>query len=171
MDMTDRGWVMLNMTKIARQLAPSFHPSYKLLLSVMQKQEQKQAIKFARLAARQQQEQEKAEVLPPQTASNQSSRKRTHNLSLSIGEGSAKRARQEQESSPSPAPSEPKTANQPISPVNADFTGSTSEEKDETNTAHLLRTFLDNTMDVLQDRFRKIEWQKSNSKLVELTAT
>ena len=109
--------------------------------------------------------------MTPPTTSSESSRKRTHNLSLSIDEGSAKRVRQEQESSPSPAPSEPKTANQPISPVNADFTGSTSEEKDETNTAHLLRTFLDNTMDVLQDQFRKIEWQKSNSKLVELTAT
>ena len=167
MDMTDRGWVMLNMTKIARQLAPSFHPSYKLLLSVMQKQEQKQAIKFARLAARQK-EQEEPDALPPPS---ESSRKRTHNSSLSIDEGSAKRARQEQESSPSPTPSEPKTPNQPISPVNADFTGSTSEEKDETNTAHLLRTFLDNTMDVLQDRFRKIEWQQSNSKLVDLTAT
>ena len=37
--------------------------------------------------------------------------------------------------------------------------------------AHLPQIFLDNTTDVLQDQFRKIEWQKSNSKLVELTAT
>ena len=114
-DMTDRGWVMLNMTKIARQLAPSFHPSYRLLLSVMQKQEQKQATKFARLAPRQQ-EQEETAVLPPPTTSSESSRKRTHNLSWSIDEGSAKRVRQEQESSHSPTPSEPKTPNQPIPP-------------------------------------------------------
>jgi len=165
--MKDRGWVMFNMTKIARQLAPSFHPSYKLLLSVISKQQQKQAIKFARLASRQQE----PEAFPPPTTSSESSRKRTHDLSPSTDEGSAKRAQQEQESSPSPALSEPKTPNQPISPVNADFTGSTWEKKDETNMAHLLRTFLDNTIDVLQDPFCKIEWQMSNSKLMELTAT
>jgi hypothetical protein len=184
-DVTNRKWVMLNMTKIEEKLAPSFHPSYKLLMSVMQKQEMKQAIKAARLAARQEQEKEQEgqqegqqhqyhepEVLPPPPMSmtTEGSRKRTHNLTLSMDQGSSKRIKQEKESSPALSVS-PKTPNNPIPLPNADYTGTTSEVKDETTTADLLRRFLADTLTVLKLEFRQIAWQKGESELVELVAT
>lgn len=169
------------MSKMEKKLAPIFSMSLKAVLKVVEKQELMQRMKEARLVAqlKRQEQQDAGEAESAESSLRQRNstaeglRKRTHNLSLSIDKGSAKRFRQDKEFSLPPS-AQPKTPDNPpplIDPNYTDQTGTTSEKKDETATAHLLRVFLESTMTVLGDDFRRIGWHQSSSDLVQIAVT
>ena len=55
----------------------------------------------------------------------------------------------------------PKTPDQPTFPSNPDFSGSSTQSKDEESIKLLLDHLFKNTMSVLRSNFRKISWSRS----------
>jgi hypothetical protein len=147
---------IIDIDDVANTMAPKFAPTFTSLLDVMSRQEIKQRIKQI----------SQSSLVPSSSAATVVSRKRPPQSPIS--NAPVKRTKQT-DGSPSP-PSEPKTPDQPTQSADPNWTGSTTESKDEENTKMLLKQFLLNTMSVLEGDFRRINWQRSGHK-VELVHT
>jgi hypothetical protein len=151
-EMEDINSGAISMHTVRKKLAPDFLSTFKSLRNVMSLQE-------AKLRARQESSNTSQPVVssrtkrPPQSPAASTSIKRTKIA--------------EDQQSPS---SEPKTPDQPTHPADPDFSGTSTESKDEENTKMLLKLLLEDTLNTLEADFCEPRWQRSGY-MVELCRT
>jgi hypothetical protein len=141
----------ISMHTVRKKLAPDFLSTFKSLLNVMSLQETKLRSKQASSNTSQPVSSDRKR--PPQSPEAPTLAKRTKSS--------------EDRLSPS---SEPKTPDQPTHPADPDFTGTSTESKDEENTKMLLKLLLDDTLNTLEADFCEPRWQRSGY-MVELCRT
>ena len=158
-EMSDLNSGVIDIDDVSNTIAPKFTAMFTSLLSVMEIQEIKERAKEAKRA-------NQASFLPESSGTTIIGLKRPADASATAIPSKRPKARS---STPSPRP-EPRTPDQPSHPSNPDFTGGSTESKDEENTKKLLFDVLRNTMSMLEADFRRITWQRSGYR-VELSQT
>jgi len=157
--MRDLNSGVIDIDDVSNTIAPKFTAMFTSLLSVMEIQELKERAKEAKRASQ-------ASSLPASSDTTIIRLKRPADSSATVIPSKRPKAGS---STPSPHP-EPRTPDRPTHPSNPDFTGDSTESKDEENTKKLLFDVLRNTMSMLEADFRRITWQRSGYR-VELSQT